>query len=376
MTTIGAKRLETKVEVILGVDTHLDFHVAVAIDHLGRRLGEASVPTTAKGYEKLLCWAEGFGPVRCAGLEGTSSYGAGLARHLRARGIDVLEVERPKRQRRSSRRNLQKSDPSDAESAARAVLAGEASGAPKSADGRVEMIRALRAARRSAMKARTQAANQLQGLRVTAPEQLRQRLRGLSTMELVSVAARLRLGDDLRDVPSATKFALRSVARRYEALSAEIAELEAHLDRLVAQVAPELVSLAGIGTDNAATLLIVAGDNPQRLRSEASFASLCGVSPVEASSGKVVRHRLNRGGNREANRALYMICLARMRRDLRTQEYVSRRTAEGKSKREIIRCLKRYKAREVYRVLISRGARSSPTVPMDEAHIVTGSSAA
>ena len=376
VTTIGAKRLETKVEVILGVDTHLVFHVAVAIDHLGRRLGEASVPTTAKGYEKLLCWAEGFGPVRCAGVEGTSSYGAGLARHLRARGIEVLEVERPKRQRRSSRRNLQKSDPSDAESAARVVLAGEASGAPKSADGRVEMIRALRAARRSAMKARTQAANQLQGLRVTAPEQLRQRLRGLSTKELVSVAARFRLGDDLRDVPSATKFALRSVARRYETLSAEIADLEAHLDRLVAQVAPELVSLAGIGTDNAATLLIVAGDNPQRLRSEASFASLCGVSPVEASSGKVVRHRLNRGGNREANRALYMICLARMRRDLRTQEYVSRRTQEGKSKREIIRCLKRYIAREVYRVLISRGARSSPTVPMDEAHIVTGSSAA
>ena len=195
MTTIGAKRLETKVEVILGVDTHLDFHVAVAIDHLGRRLGEASVPTTAKGYEKLLCWAEGFGPVRCAGVEGASSYGAGLARHLRARGIEVLEVERPKRQRRSSRRNLQKSDPSDAESAARVVLAGEATGAPKSADGRVEMIRALRAARRSAMKARTQAANQLQGLRVTAPEQLRQRLRGLSTMELVSVAARFRLRD-------------------------------------------------------------------------------------------------------------------------------------------------------------------------------------
>jgi transposase len=257
VTTIGAKRLETKVEVILGVDTHLDFHVAVAIDHLGRRLGEASVPTTAKGYEKLLCWAEGFGPLRCAGVEGSSSYGAGLARHLRARGIEVLEVERPKRRQRSSRRRV-KSDPSDAESAARVVLAGEASGAPKSADGRVEMIRTLRAARRSAMKARTQAANQLQGLRVTAPEQLRQRLRGLSTMELVSVAARFRLGDDLRDVPSATKFALRSVARRYEALSAEIAELEAHLDRLVAQVAPELVSLAGIGTDNAATLLIVA----------------------------------------------------------------------------------------------------------------------
>src|SRR5215204_2243590 len=333
VTMIGAQRPDsTEVETILGVDTHLDFHVAVAIDHLGRRLGEASVPTTVKGHERLLRWAERFGPVRCVGVEGTSSYGAGLARHLGAKGIDVLEVERPERRRRGSRRNLKKSDPCDAEAAARAVLAGESSGVPKSGDGTVEMIRTLRAARRSAIKARTQAANQLRGMCVTAPEELRHRLCGLSTKELVSVAARFRLADDPRDVPSATKFALRSVARRYEALSEEIAELDAHLDRLVAQVAPELVSLAGIGTDSAATLLIVVGDNPQRLGSESSFASLCGVAPVEASSGKVVRHRLNRGGNREANRALYMICLARMRRDPRTQAYVARRTAEGKSK--------------------------------------------
>jgi transposase len=366
----------TEVEVVVGVDTHLDFHVGVAVDHLGRRLGEASVPTTANGYEKLLCWAEGFGPVRCAGVEGTSSYGAGLARHLRARGVEVLEVERPEHRRLSSRRNLKKSDPSDAERAARVVLAGEASGVPKSGDGHVEMIRALRAARRSAIKARTQAANQLQSLRVTAPEELRQRLRGLSTKELASVAARFRLGDDPSDVPTATRFALRSVARRHEALSREISELEAHLDRLVAQAAPELVSLAGIGTDNAATLLVVAGDNPDRLRSEASFASLCGVSPIAASSGKVVRHRLNRGGNREANRALYMVCLSRMRRDQRTQEYVARRTAEGKSKREIIRCLKRYVAREVYRVLISCGARSSPTGAKEETQIAAKNHAA
>jgi transposase len=188
---IGAERTQTGGAVILlGVHTHLDFHVAVAVDHLGRRLlGESSVPRTANGYERLLNWAEGFGPVKCAGVEGTSSYGAGLTRHLRANGIEVLEVERPKRRRRSSHRNLQKkSDSSDAEAAARAVLAGEASDVPKSADGEVEMIRALRAARRSAVKAKTQAANQLQGLRVTAPEQLRRRLRGLSTKELVSVA--------------------------------------------------------------------------------------------------------------------------------------------------------------------------------------------
>jgi transposase len=375
--TIGAETPNTEVAVILGVDTHLDFHVAVALDHLGRRLGESSVPTTPKGYERLLRWAAGFGPLRCAGVEGTSSYGAGLTRHLRARGIEVLEVERPKHRRRSSRRNLQKSDPSDAERAARAVLAQEASGVPKSADGCVEMIRTLRAARRSAMKARTQAANQIQVLRVRAPEQLHNRLRGLSTKELLRVAARFRLAGDLSDVCAATRFALRSVARRYETLSAEIAELDAHLGRLVEQAAPELVSLPGIGTDNAATLLIVAGDNPQRLRSEASFASLCGVAPIEASSGKVVRHRLNRGGNREANRALYMICLApTARRDLRTKEYVARRTAEGKSKREIIRCLKRYLAREVYRVLLSCGARSSPTGPREEAHIDAKSYAA
>jgi transposase len=168
-------------------------------------LGESSVPTTVKGYEGLLIWAEGFGPVRCAGVEGTSSYGAGLARHLRASGIEVLEVERPERRRRSSRRNVEKSDPSDAEAAARVVLAGEASGTPKSGDGPVEMIRTLRAARRSAVKARTQAANQLHALRVTAPEELLKYLRGLSTKELVSVAARFRLGDSLRDVPTATK---------------------------------------------------------------------------------------------------------------------------------------------------------------------------
>jgi transposase len=238
------------------------------------------------------------------------------------------------------------------------------------------MIRALRSVRRSAVKARTQAANQIQALRVTAPEQLRHRLRGLSTKELVSVAARFRLANGPRDVTTATKFALRSVARRYETLSEEISELEAHLDRLVGQAAPGLVSLAGIGTDTAATLLIVAGDNPKRLGSEASFASLCGVAPIEASSGKVVRHRLNRGGNREANRALYMSCLARMRRDQRTKEYVARRTQEGKSKREIIRCLKRYIAREVYRVLISCGARSSPTGLQEAARIASESSAA
>jgi transposase len=335
--------------VLLGVDTHLDLHVAVALDRLGRRLGELTVPTTTRGYERLLRWAEGFGPVGCAGIEGTSSYGAGLSRYLKAAGVSVVEVERPKRRHL---RRKGKSDPIDAEAAARAVLAGEALGEPKSADGKVEMIRILRSARQSAVKARTQAANQLQALLVTAPEVLRYRLRELPTKELVASCARLRPGDDLDNIETATRFALRSVARRHEALSEEIAQLDAQLNRLVAEVAPGLLRLPAIGTHHAATLLVVAGDNPQRLRSEASFASLCGVSPIEASSGKVVRHRLNRGGNRDANRALHMICVVRMGSDRRTRKYVARRTAEGKSKWEIMRCLKRYIAREVYRLLV------------------------
>ena len=225
--------------VVLGVDTHLNLHVAVALDRLGRRLGELTVPTTTRGYERLLRWAEGFGPVGCAGIEGTSSYGAGLARYLKSAGISVMEVERPKRRHR--RRNG-KSDPIDAEAAARTVLAGEALGEPKSGDGKVEMIRTLRSARHSAVKARSQAANQLQALLVTAPEELRHRLRELPTKELVATCARFRPGDDPDDVQTATKFALRSVARRHEALSEEIAELDAQLHRLVAEVAPGLIS--------------------------------------------------------------------------------------------------------------------------------------
>jgi transposase len=347
MTTL--ERSSTAVEVVLGVDTHLDFHVAVALDQLGRRLGTLTVPTTTTGYRALVSWARGFGSLRSAGIEGTGSYGSGLARHLKSKDIEVLEVERPKR-RHLRRRG--KSDPIDAEAAARAVLSGEAAGKPKSGDGEVEMIRAFRAARCSAVKSRTQAANQLRNLVVTAPDELRNRLRELSTTVLVTEALRFRPGDRPSSPVEATKFALRSIARRYRTLSKEIAELGSQLDRLVAEVAPDLLALPAVGTNHAATLLTVAGDNPERLRSEASFASLCGVAPIPASSGKTVRYRLNRGGDRDANRALHLICVVRMR-ERRTKEYVARRTAEGKTKREIMRCLKRYIAREVYRVLVS-----------------------
>jgi transposase len=309
-------------------------------------------------------WARGFGPLERAGVEGTGSFGAGLTRFLRAQGIEVFEVIRPKRrdQYRSG-----KSDPIDAEAAARSVLAGTAIGQPKDADGEVEMIRTLRITRRSAVKARAQAANQIQALLVTAPEGLKSELCELSTARLIEKASRLRPGATLSDVEAATKFALRSVARRYqqlsEEISEEISELDEQLNRLVSEVAPQLVAVEGIGTDTAASLLIAAGDNPERLKNEAAFAHLCGAAPIPASSGKTVRHRLNRHGDRDANRALYVIAICRMSRDKRTRAYVERRTKEGKSKKEIIRCLKRYIAREVYRILASLSL-NKPPVPV------------
>ena len=336
--------------ITLGVDTHKDTHVAVALDGLGKSLGTLSVPANPVGYEKLVDWASEFGLLEHAGVEGTGSFGAGLARFLRAQGIKVSEVSRPKRrdQYRSG-----KSDPIDAEAAARAVLAGTATGEPKDADGEVEMIRTLRITRRCAVKARAGAANQLQTLLITAPEGLKRELCGLSTAKLVATAARFRPGTNLSGVEAATKFALRSVARRYQWLSEEISDLDEQLDQLVAEAAPELVAVEGVGTDTAASLLIAAGDNPDRLENEAAFAHLCGAAPIPASSGKTVRHRLNRHGNRDANRAMYVIAVCRMSRDERTRNYVAKRTAEGKSKKEIIRCLKRYIAREIYRILSS-----------------------
>jgi transposase len=345
------------VGITLDVDTHKDFHVAVALDCLGRRLGTLSIPTTPAGYEKLMDWANGFGALEGVGIEGTGSFGVGLARSLRAEGAKVLEVDRPKRrdQYRSG-----KSDSIDAELAARAVLAGTATGRPKGADGEVEMIRTLRVTRRSAVKARAQAINQLKNLLITAPEGLRSELRGLSTAKLVAKVSEFRPGTNPSDVEAATKFAMRSVARRHQRLSEEISELEEQLDRLVAEAAPELVAMEGVGTDTAASLLIAAGDNPERLKDEAAFAHLCGVAPIPASSGKSVRHRLNRHGNRDANRALYVVALCRMSRDERTRTYVAKRTAEGKTKKEIIRCLKRYIAREIYRVLASLSLNKPP----------------
>ena len=335
------------VQVIIGVDTHKDQHVAVAIDGLGVRLDEKHVPVATCGYEELERWSRNLGQVHTFGVEGTGSYGAGLARFLTGQGYTVIEVNRPDR---SVRHRKGKSDPTDAEMAARSVLAGVADATPKSGEGEVEMIRMLKSAKNSAVKARTQAVNQMKALVVTAPAELREPLDGLGTNALAARCGNFRPGN--LDTPTAAaKYALRSLARRYRQLSNEIQDLRNELQRLIRTTAPSLVEAFGVGPDTAADLLIAAGSNPDRLNSEAAFASLCGVNPIPASSGKTNRHRLNRGGDRQANAALYRIVVVRLRHDLRTQTYLSRRTAEGMSKIEVIRCLKRYVAREVYSII-------------------------
>lgn len=334
-------------EVTGGVDTHRDQHMAGVVDAAGRILGTEAFPATAAGYGQLLGWMRRHGRLVKVGVEGTGSYGAGLARYLAAEGVAVVEVNRPNRQ---IRRRRGKSDPTDAESAARAALNGEADGLPKTADGAAEALRALRVARRSAMKARTQAANQIRDLIVTAPEELRAGLSHLQTDQRVAVCARFRPGTPVEPA-EATRRSLRCLARRHIDLSAEIEELDSAIGQLCAQANPALLSARGVGPDTASALIVAAGDNPERMRSQASFAALCGASPVEASSGRTVRHRLNRGGNREANHALWRIVMVRLSHDKTTQAYAERRRAEGRSDREIIRCLKRYVAREIYRLL-------------------------
>jgi transposase len=234
--------------------------------------------------------------------------------------------------------------------AARAVLAGVAHDRPKSGVDKVEMIRMLKSTKDSAMKGRTQAINQMKAIIVTAPVELRAVLIGLTTNQLVAHCARWRHGQ-LETPTAAAKYALWSLARRYIQLTQEIEALEAELARLTAAFAPALIESFGIGPDTAAALLVTAGSNPDRLKSEAAFAALCGVSPVPASSGKTNRHRLNRGGDRQANAALYRVVIVRLRYHDRTRTYFQRRIEEGKTKTEVIRCLKRYVAREVFGIL-------------------------
>ena len=327
-----------------GVDTHADTHVAAALDPVGGLLGVREFPVTAAGYSGLLGWLGGFGMVCLVGIEGTGSYGAGLARHMSAVGVQVVEAGRSDRQ---DRRRQGKSGPLDAVSAARAAQSGRARGAPKGRDGAVEAVRALMVAKRSARSERTQAINQARALIVTGPEDLRARFAAHATADLVAELAALRPRPGAA-VGYHTRIALRELGRRAEFLDSQIACLDALIVPLVTGHAPGLLARYGIGADTAALLLVAAGDHPGRLRSEAAWAHLCAVAPIPASSGKTARRRLNPAGDRQANHALWRIVITRMSSHPPTRAYVERRSAEGLSKKEIMRCLKRYVAREVY----------------------------
>ncbi|WP_425297397.1 IS110 family transposase [Nocardia abscessus] len=345
-------------EVAGGVDTHRDTHTAAVLDAVGRVLGTCVFTADAQGYVALLDWMRGFGRLVRIGVEGTGVYGAGLARVLREHHIQVVEVDRPDRR---TRRFQGKSDPIDAIQAARTALAGNRTGTPKQRDGRVEALRNLRIARRSAVDQRADAQRRIKTLIVTAPDELRRTLRGLPVSELITTCAGF--DPDHADAASpltATKIALRCLARRHQQLSTEITELDEILTPLVAAINPNLVAAHGVGTDTAGQLLVTAGQNHDRIRSEAAFAMLCGVAPIPASSGKTNRHRLNRGGDRHANAALYRVVLCRLRWDPRTRAYADRRTKEGMSKKEIIRCLKRYLARELYQLITTNSPQPAP----------------
>lgn len=354
------------VPIAVGIDTHADINVAAVIDHVGRELGHASFDTTPAGHCQLEAWARTHGEVRIVGIEGTGVYGAGICAHLTNAGFAVVEVDRPDRK---SRRFEGKSDSIDAYAAARAALSGRATGTPKTRDGNVEMIRVLRVARTSAIKARAVALTQLKAVIKTAPEPLRSELRNLDGATLLNAcrslpadrgpaptpsphAKRRPRSGRLCDPTAATCATLTRLANRIAELDCELRDIDDDLDELTVETAPTLIALFGVGTDTASQLLTTAGDNPDRIKTSAAFAMLCGVAPIPATSGKTTnRHRLNRGGDRHANSALYRIAMCRLRYDQRTQAYRDRLRHTGKTAKEAMRIIKRAIAREVYQAI-------------------------
>lgn len=362
--------------IAVGIDTHADVHVAAVIDQVGRQLGHASFDTTPAGHADLEAWARSLGQIEIVGIEGTGVYGAGICAHLRGSGFQTVEVDRPDRK---ARRFEGKSDPIDAYAAARAALSGRATGTPKTRDGNVEMIRVLRVARTSAIKARAIALTQLKAVIKTAPEPLRSQLRDHDGARLLVACRELRAGRGpaptpsphakrpprpgrLADPTAATKITLARLANRIADLDIELREIDDDLDELTTDTAPTLIGLFGVGTDVAGQLLATAGDNPDRITTSAAFAMLCGVAPIPATSGKTTnRHRLNRGGDRHANAALYRIAMCRLRYDQRTRDYRDRLRSQGKTNKEAMRILKRALAREVYQAIITDLATTPET---------------
>ena len=353
-------------DVIVGVDTHKDQHVAVAIDGVGGLVGDPKfVDATNDGYAELLAWALSLGRVHVFAVEGCGSYGIGLARFLRRHGHPPVEVSRPPRA--GARRLSGKSDAIDAEHAARTALAGVGVVTPKLADGQVEAIRLVKIARDTAVKAHTTAIITLKAVLVTANQDLRDQLEPLSDFKLLTACSELDTAGDLADPAVAMRHTLASLSQRWFDLHAEIKTHSAHLKALTRAAAPDLVDAFGVGLDIAAQMLITAGDNAERVLNEAAFAKMCGVAPIPTGSGKTGgRHRLNRGGNRQANAALYRAVIVRMRWHAPTIAYVERRTADGLSKKDIIRCLKRFLARELFQLLPDVSAAEAP-VPVTRA---------
>ena len=352
MTTTSTEHV-TVPAVVAGVDTHKDtHHVAVLAADTGVRLGDLEVPATPAGYQRLLEYVTSFGTITLIGIEGTNSYGAGLARFLAGAGVTIREVIRPKR----AQRRRGKSDPIDAYAAAQQALA-EPDSLPvaKTSNGPVEQVRVLMAVRRSAMKARVAAHRQITSLLVTAPQALRARFTTLDGDHLIEALAATRPRPAIDSVTAATSQALHRLARRHQDLTEEITEIDAELRTLTTQAAPAMLASKGFGVITTATLLITAGDNPDRLRTEASFAALCGAAPIPARSGKTTRHRLTRGGDRQSNWALHQIALVRLSTDPRTQTYATKLQATGKTKKDVLRCLKRAIAREAWHLLIHPG---------------------
>ena len=350
---------DTRRQVVGGVDTHKDLHVAAVVDEQDRLLETRSFATTRQGYRQMLAWMCSFGDLQRVGVESTGSYGAGLLRFMQQAGITVLEVTTPDTQ---DRRRRGKNDDLDAQNAAHAAFAGKRTVTPKSRDGMIEALRVLTACRKTAVTARRIALQMMQNTIVCAPDALRDQLRRMTRMQLVRTLAAWR--PDLtayREVESAYRISLKSLARRYLELHDEIGDLDAMIAAIVDELAPNLIARNSIGHSGAAQLLLTAGGNPDRMRSEASFAALCGVSPVPASSGKTIRHRLNRGGDRAANSALHIIAIGRLRTDSKTREYVARRVAQGHSKLDAIRALKRYLAREVFTLIMQRQRQINAT---------------
>ncbi len=341
---------KARTEVVVGVDTHADTHTACVLDaHNGARLATKKFRADGPGYHALLDWSAGWGTITRIGIEQTGTYGAALARTCRIAGItDLVEINQPSKQLRATKG---KTDALDAESAARNVLNNTATAVAKDTDGIIEAIRQIKVARASAVKARAAAMTQLKSMLITVEDELREHLRHLSDTELITTCSTMR--PDLARIAEPTqagKVALRSIAKRIKGLTEEADDLHRHLDTLTQQAAPTLRAEPQVGPVGSAELLIAYGSKG-RITSDAAFARLVGAAPIPASSGKTDRQRLHRGGNRQANKALYMIIIGRMRTDPHTQTYINDRTPQNQSKKPAIRSLKRHIARRVYKLI-------------------------